>query len=78
MRVRLHPHLTALGALERAIEDQTGAQQVRRGLRGVALSVQQAPLGEPQRRSVPPVVPVRLLDQGPVCVQGRVGAPVPV
>lgn len=71
-----HPHLTALDTLVSAVEQQTGAQQVGLGLHVARVCVE-ASLWE-QQRSVPPVVAVRLLARSPVCVQARVGAPIPV
>lgn len=76
MCVDSHPHLTALDTLVSAVEHQTGAQQVRLGLHVARICVE-ASLRK-QQRSVPPVVAVRLLTWSPVCVQARVGVPIPV
>lgn len=77
MHIHLHPHLTALDTLVSAIEDQTGAQQVRLGFHTLAFSMQ-ASVRKQQSSSVPPVVTIRLLAQSTLCVQGWVAAPVPV
>lgn len=66
-------YLRALYALVRAVEHQTGAQQLRLGLRAAGFCAQ-ASVGE---HHVPPIIPVRILARRPLRVQGR-AAPVNV
>lgn len=66
-------YLRALYALVSGVEHQTGAQQLRLGLRAAGFCTQ-ASVGE---HHVSPIIPVRILARRPLRVQGR-AAPVNV